>query len=197
MDDFLKRFHFREILKDFAIQDWFDSSDKAIRGIFETSDHHQIWITDDSSIGHCIFITDTKGVNKNKLLIINNFTQKELYLWRIDGKLYKKDTRCDCAIIHDNLLHLIEFKANAQNESSAAIEENYAKAMDQLGTTLTTLESQYNHCQKKIWDFFSDIDAQVVFNPTVPQKTALQQSTAVKFLKEYGIKLNFGNTLDI
>jgi hypothetical protein len=40
--------------------------------LFETEKRGVIWITDDVDAGHSIFVTDTKGVNKDKLLQIIN-----------------------------------------------------------------------------------------------------------------------------
>ena len=66
--------HFKEVFVGVGIDNLFDeikSAEDYTIALFEANEGHIIWITDDESAGHSVFITDTKGVNKDKLLQIS------------------------------------------------------------------------------------------------------------------------------
>lgn len=165
--------------------------------LFEGSDGHIIWVTDDEDAGHSIFVTDTNGVNKDKLLQINNKNRKSLFLWHIDGVMFKRYSKCDCALLHDRLMHMVEFKANAMNASDESIEANYEKATNQITLTFETFKDLYAKKGFDLWDIFDDIDAMVVFNKTVPQDLAYQKSLQKKVANSIDVLLTFGNELVI
>lgn len=165
--------------------------------LFETETRGTIWITDDVIVGHSIFVTDTKGVNKDKLLKIDNKNIKTLFLWHIDGVMFAKYSKCDCALLHDRLMHLIEFKANAKNASDDSIEANYNKASEQLALTFEKFKELYDTHGQDIFDLFEDIDAMIVFDKIVPQSDAYQKSIISKFSKRTLLNLSFGNELKI
>lgn len=165
--------------------------------LFETEKRGMIWITDDADAGHSIFITDTNGVNKDKLLQVINPNVKTLFLWHIDGVMFKKYSKCDCALLYDKLMHLIEFKANAKNASDDSIQANYEKASEQLALTFEKFEELYNNQGQNIYTIFDDIDALIVFDKTVPQDDAYQKNIISKFSRRTLLNLSFGNVLKI
>ncbi len=165
--------------------------------LFEASEGHIIWITDDEKAGRSVFVTDTNGVNKDKLLKISNKERKSLFLWHIDGVMFERYSKCDCALLHDKLMHLIEFKANAKNATDNSIQANYEKAKNQITLTFKTFKDLYSKKGFDLWDIFSDIDAMIVFNKTVPQDLAYQKSLQKQVSDEIDMSLTFGNTLDV
>lgn len=165
--------------------------------LFETEKRGTIWITDDATVGHSIFVTDTNGVNKDKLLKVLNPNIKSLFLWHIDGVMFAKYSKCDCALLHERLMHLIEFKANAKNASDDSIQANYEKASEQLALTFEKFEELYNNQGQNIYTIFDDIDALIVFDKMVPQDDAFQKNIISKFSKRTLLNLSFGNELKI
>lgn len=165
--------------------------------LFETEKRGTIWITDDATAGHSIFVTDTNGVNKDKLLKVLNPNIKTLFLWHIDGVMFAKYSKCDCALLHERLMHLIEFKANAKNASDDSIQANYEKASEQLALSFEKFEELYKNHGQDIFCIFDDIDAMIVFDRTVPQDDAYQKNIISKFSNRTLLKLSFGNELKV
>lgn len=165
--------------------------------LFETETRGTIWITDDAAAGHSIFVTDTNGVNKDKLLQVFNPNIKTLFLWHIDGVMFAKYSKCDCALLHDRLMHLIEFKANARNKSDDSIQANYEKASEQLALTFEKFMELYRNHGNDIFNIFDNIDALIVFDKVVPQNDTYQKSIISKFSKRTLLNLTFENELKI
>lgn len=192
--------HFKEVFVGVGIDQLFDEIKRVedyTVALFEGSEGHVIWITDDEEKGHSVFVSDTNGVNKDKLLQINNRNRKSLFLWHIDGVMFERYSKCDCALLHDRLVHLIEFKANAKNASDDSIQANYEKAKNQITLTFKTFKDLYAKKGFSLWDIFEDIDAMIVFNKTVPQDLAYQKSLQKQVAKDIGVLLTFENALDV
>ena len=171
--------------------------DERMVSLFEATSRATVWITDDEEAGHSIFVFDTNGVNKDKLLMVHNSERAEIYLWKIDGVLFKRYSKCDCAVVHGDELHLVEFKANAKNESEVSIKSNYDKACNQLALTLQYIEEAYQRIGKEIDNVFSNIDALIVFDRIVPQNNAYQKSVSARFLSQTTRVLTFGKDLTV
>ena len=165
--------------------------------LFEETTHRTIWVTDDEDAGHSVFVTDTNGVNKNKLLKVHNTNATTLFLWRIDGVMFQRLSKCDCALLHDRLMHLVEFKANALNQTDESIEANYDKASNQLAITFEQFMDLYENAGKDLWEIFDDIDARIVFDKTVPQDNAYQKKVKKQFTDRTLLKLEFGNDIQL
>lgn len=173
----------KEIVKD---EDW-------LTELFEHNNRSQLFVYDDTEIGHSVFVTSSAGIGRDKFLVLSNRQRADVFLWHIDGVLFKKDSKCDCAILTDTLLAFVEFKSNAANLSMEAIEENYRKATDQLLHTLCEVEKR---CMKagvcireKVW-----MKAFAVFNRSVPRNDAYKKALSAKFLLHtQGVKLHFEN----
>ena len=180
-----------------SLLDQISSEQDYLVALFETETRGTIWITDDATAGHCIFVTDTNGANKDKLLKVLNPSIKTLFLWHIDGVMFTKYSKCDCALLHNRLMHLIEFKANAKNASDNSIQANYEKASEQLALTFEKFKDLYDNHGQDIFSVFEDIDALIVFDKIVPQDDAYQKSIISKFSKRTLLNLSFGNELKI
>ena len=192
--------HLKEVFIGVGIDQLLDEIKRAedyTVALFEGSDGHIIWITDDEKAGHSIFVSDTNGVNKDKLLQIRNSKRKTLFLWHIDGVMFERYSKCDCALLHDRLMHMIEFKANAKNATDDSIQANYEKAKNQITLTFKTFKDLYAKEGFDLWDIFEDIDAMIVFNKTVPQDLAYQKSIQKQVAADIEVSLTFGNTLNI
>lgn len=192
--------HFKEVFVGVGIDQLIEAINKTedyLVAIFEGSDGHIIWITDDEERGHSVFVTDTNGVNKDKLLQINNQNRKSLFLWHIDGVMFERYSKCDCALLHDRLMHMIEFKANAKNATDNSIQANYEKATNQITLTFKAFRDLYAKKGFDLWDIFEDIDAMIVFNKTVPHDLAYQKSLQKKVAKDIDVLLTFGNEINL
>ena len=192
--------HFKEVFVGVGIDQLIEAINKTedyLVAIFEGSDGHIIWITDDEERGHSVFVTDTNGVNKDKLLQINNQNRKSLFLWHIDGVMFERYSKCDCALLHDRLMHMIEFKANAKNATDNSIQANYEKATNQITLTFKAFRDLYAKKGFDLWDIFEDIDAMIVFKKTVPHDLAYQKSLQKKVAKDIDVLLTFGNEINL
>lgn len=160
--------------------------------LFETKNNSRLFVYDNASLGYSTFITNTYGIGADKVFKIANNTHKDVFLWHIDGVLYAKDSKCDCALISDTDIKFVEFKSEAAQLSLQAIENNYNKAYDQLSNTFKDIDSK---CKSVGVDMrkIVNIKAYAVFNRTVPSDNATQKNLKTKFLKEHGVKLLFKN----
>lgn len=167
--------------------------------LFEGTTHRKIWVSDDSKAGHSVFVLDTVGKNKDKMLLVDNSSQKSLFLWHIDGVMFGKMnlSKCDCALLHDKQLHFIEFKTDALNSSESSIKQHYDKACDQLSGTFKQVKQLYEEHGLSIWSVFEDVTAQAVFDKSVPHDNAYQKSKKKAFLEENHILLTFDNVMKI
>ncbi|MDE7419494.1 MAG: hypothetical protein K2N35_04725 [Muribaculaceae bacterium] len=185
---------FQDIQKFQTIQ----SDDDYLIELFEWTDRGTVYVYDDENKGHSTYVTDTKGLGADKTLQITNPTHKDLFLWHIDGVLYKRDSKCDCAFLTDTDLGFVEFKANAANESQAAIKANYEKASSQLLLTFNDIDQR---CKKIGIDMCKvvTVEAYAVFNRTVPKNNAHKKNISRKFLKATNerVLLTFCNQVTI
>jgi len=173
------------------------TDDERLEVLFSETTHAHVWVTDDDQVGHSIFVFNTNGVNKDKLLCITNPLSHSVFLWAIDGKMFAKLSKCDCALVSDSNLHLIEFKANVVSENLLTIGEHYDKATEQLSLTLQNLTKAYGNMGYDIFDIFEDVDAQIVFDRQIPQDNAYQKIVSRRFNKDNQIVLAFGNDLKV
>lgn len=173
------------------------SDDDRLQFLFSETTHANVWVTDDDQVGYSIFVFDTNGVNKDKLLFVINPQSYTIFLWPIDGKMFKKLSKCDCALISDDKLHLVEFKANVVSTNLQTIGEHYDKASEQLSLTLQYLTETFGNLGVDIFDVFNDIDAQIVFDRQIPQDNAYQKKVSSKFNKDNLVVLTFGNELNV
>lgn len=165
--------------------------------LFEWTDRGSIFIHDDKTKGYSTFVTDTKGLGSEKTFRVSNKNHKDLFLWHIDGVLYNKGSKCDCAFLTKGYMGFVEFKSNAANNTEAAIKGNYDKAKSQLWLTIKDV---VDRCKKVGIDLMesSTLEAYAVFNRTVPRHNAYQKNLAARFLLETeGIPLYFRSEAEI
>lgn len=174
---------FRKVSKD---EDWLDV-------LFECDTRGTLFIYDDAVVGHVVYVNDTKGLGRDKVFDLVNKSHKEVFLWHIDGVIYPKTTKCDCAVITMDEMEFIEFKTNASNNSPEAMCDNYNKASEQLQTIVLDVKER---CSKVGLDLTSiiPVEAHAVFNPTVPADNAMKKNVSAKFLVRTGVKLWFDNS---
>ncbi len=151
--------------------------------LFECDNKGSLFIHDDASVGHSVYIADTYGLGSDKTFQIKNDNHEDVFLMHIDGVLYDKDTKCDCAFLTKNELGFVEFKANATNNTTKAIKDNYEKACKQLAYTYKDFRDKCRAIGIEIEEMLS-INSFAVFNRTVPNNNAYQKMISAKFQKE-------------
>ncbi|WP_455635312.1 hypothetical protein [Parabacteroides sp.] len=161
--------------------------------LFEYGNKGTLFVYDDRDVGHSIFVEDTNGIGRDRVFVVCNKDHKDVFLWHIDGVLFQKDSKCDCAVLTDDSIDFVEFKTFASNVTMNAVEDNYKKACSQL---LLTLKEVSEKCKSVGVDLRTvvKVNAFAVFNRTVPRNSASQKKMAAKFLLDSeGVKLYFKN----
>lgn len=192
----IKRLCLKEAYGDFEVFQRISNDEDWLDMLFECETRGLLFVYDDASAGHVVYVNDTKGLGRDKVFELENKSHKEVFLWHIDGVLFQKTSKCDCAVITKDELEFIEFKTDASNASSEAIADNYHKAGEQLKTIVMDVK---NRCAKYGVDLTSviPVEAHAVFNPTVPSDNAMQKNISVKFLVQTGVKLKFDNKKEL
>ena len=149
---------------------------REIDNLFEVSNRSQVFLCDDEEKGYSCFIFDTKGFGADKMLIVRNANHKELVLMRIDGVLFPRMTKCDCALIFDKEFDFVELKTNAANQTEESMYSQYVKSYNQIKVTVLEFEKRYRSKNLSFRDLFDTVQAYSVFNPTVPNNNATQKS---------------------
>ena len=161
--------------------------------LYEHSTRGTSYVFDDLEIGHSVFIQNTRGVGRDKVFIIKNRNHNDMFLWHIDGVLYTKNSKCDCAILTEKELIFVEFKSNAENQTDEAIIANFEKAKEQLLLTIDDIRTKCKTVDVDLSEILS-IKAYAVFNRTIPNGNAYKKNISADFfLKSDGIKLLFDN----
>lgn len=160
--------------------------------LFECDSRGQLFVYDDTDVGHVVYVDDTKGLGRDKVFGLVNKKHKDVFLWHIDGIIYEKTSKCDCAVITTDEMEFIEFKTNASNTSQEAIFDNYHKASEQLQKIVKDVKERCSKVGVKLTSIIS-VEAHAVFNPTVPSDNAMKKNISAKFLVRTGIKLCFDN----
>lgn len=165
--------------------------------LFEWTTRGVVFIHDDDPAGHSVLVTDTRGLGGDKTFRVGNPGHRDLFLWHIDGVMYRKGSKCDCAFLADDRLGFVEFKTNAANNTEDAIRENYEKAMSQLLLTIADVTGRCDNVGVDLMNV-AEVEAYAVFNPTVPRHNAYQKKLAAEFLMTTdGIPLYFENSTEI
>lgn len=177
---------FQRISKD---EDWLDK-------LFECETRGQLFVYDDAEAGHVVYVNDTKGLGRDKVFELVNKNHKDVFLWHIDGVIYEKTSKCDCAVITTDEMEFIEFKTNAFNSSQEAIFDNYHKASEQLQKIVMDVKERCSKVGVKLTSVIP-VEAHAVFNPTVPSDNAMKKNISAKFLVRTGVKLRFDNMKEL
>lgn len=188
----IDRLHLKEAFGEFEVFQRISKDEDWLDALFECDTRGQLFVYDDADAGHVVYVNDTKGLGRDKVFELVNDSHKEVFLWHIDGVVYKKSSKCDCAVITSDEMEFIEFKTEASNKTAEAIEENYNKASEQLQQIVLDVKAR---CAKVGVELTSVVpaEAHAVFNPTVPSDSAMKKNISVKFLFKTGVKLSFDN----
>lgn len=192
----IERLNLKEAFADNQKFQAVDSEQDYLNELFEHTDRGTVFIHDDDKVGYSTFVNDTKGLGADKTFRINNAYHKDLFLWHIDGVLYSKGSKCDCAFLTDNQISFVEFKSNADNNTEAAIKDNYDKARRQLSITYQDIDKRCKNVGVELRKVIK-LEAYAVFNRTVPKNNAHQKAQSAKFLSDNKFKLHFENATDI
>lgn len=187
------RIRFKEAFRGVSIVDIIDSDEDFLRELCERSSRSQVFVYDDPECGHSVFVQDTNGLGLNKVLRLTNPNRRDLFLLHIDGVLFKKGSKCDCALVSEKELLFVEFKSDAVNREERTCIENYKKCYSQLFISVEEFRARFNAVGVDLLNNFDSVFAYAVFNPTVPQVSNTQQNLSAKFLLATGIKLVFDN----
>lgn len=166
--------------------------------LFETTNRGLVFDWDDKSQSHSVFIDNSRGIGADRILKVNNPRHEDLFLWHIDGVMYQRGTKCDCALLNTSSLCFVEFKSEAQNNTPMQAQNEYLKASSQIEVVLNDLVHRAEHEAIDLHNI--NIRAIAVFNKTVSRNNASQKFIKRKFQKEfekYGIRFDFLNEIDM
>ena len=188
----INRLRLKEAFGEFDLFQHISKDEEWLDILFECDTRGQLFAYDDADVGHVVYVNDTKGLGRDKVFGLVNKTHKDVFLWHIDGVIYEKTSKCDCAVITSDEMEFIEFKTNASNNSDEAIFDNYHKASDQLQKIVKDVKERCSKVGVKLTSVIP-VEAHAVFNPTVPADIAMKKNISAKFLVRTGVKLRFDN----
>ena len=188
----INRLRMKEAFGEFDLFQHISKDEEWLDILFECDNRGQLFVYDDADVGHVVYVNDTKGLGRDKVFGLVNKTHKDVFLWHIDGVIYEKTSKCDCAVITSDEMEFIEFKTNASNNSDEAIFDNYHKASDQLQKIVKDVKERCSKVGVKLTSVIP-VEAHAVFNPTVPADIAMKKNISAKFLVRTGVKLRFDN----
>lgn len=188
----INRLRLKEAFGEFDLFQHISKDEEWLDILFECDTRGQLFVYDDADVGHVVYVNDTKGLGCDKVFGLVNKTHKDVFLWHIDGVIYEKTSKCDCAVITSDEMEFIEFKTNASNNSDEAIFDNYHKASDQLQKIVKDVKERCSKVGVKLTSVIP-VEAHAVFNPTVPADNAMKKNISAKFLVRTGVKLRFDN----
>lgn len=188
----INRLRLKEAFGEFDLFQHISKDEEWLDILFECDNRGQLFVYDDADVGHVVYVNDTKGLGRDKVFGLVNKTHKDVFLWHIDGVIYEKTSKCDCAVITSDEMEFIEFKTNASNNSDEAIFDNYHKVSDQLQKIVKDVKERCSKVGVKLTSVIP-VEAHAVFNPTVPADNAMKKNISAKFLVRTGVKLRFDN----
>lgn len=141
------------------------------------------------------FVTSSFGQIEDvssKFFAVENPNGGRYALLQIDNGIIQSSStkKCDCIIVNASSLCFIEFKANAYSNNISTIKKNYAKAMEQLRTTIGFFDAHHN---SKGVDFrtLRGVEAYICFRQGYPRSTSSQMNYQVSFATNNRIPLSF------
>lgn len=189
----VKSLNLQDAFKEEGVIQRIAADDDYLEELFEHSNRATLMIHDDGELGHSCFVTDTKGLGSDKVLVVGNGSHGDAFLMHIDGVLFTDKSKCDCALVSAKEFDFIEFKSEAANKTEASREFQYDKCYNQLKTIVESFDKHYREAGEDFRKKFNSFRAFGVFNPTVPKDSASLKNLSIKFLKEVKIPLKFTN----
>ena len=192
----IKRLRLKEAFGEIGLFQQISKDEDWLNILFECDARGQLFVYDNPDVGHVVYVNNTKGLGRDKVFRLVNNNHKDVFLWHIDGVIYKKTSKCDCAVITTDEMAFIEFKTNASNSSNEAIFDNYNKASEQLQKIVMDVKDRCSKVGVTLTSVIP-VEAHAVFNPTVPSDNAMKKNISAKFLVRTGIKLSFDNMKEL
>lgn len=156
----------------------------------EISSNDQIMIVDDEKCTHI----STSPEDASHCCVCFNPNRNEIVILPLDKKLIKQRQggMADGAAFDENKFAFIEFKDNAQGNSTAAIEETYTKASSQLSAALGLFVEKLRYNKVAI-DFTDVINVvcHIIVSDKFPRASALEQNMMLSFAMSNGVGLSF------
>lgn len=159
-----------------------------------TSDEH---VVDSEMAKVSGFVTATFGQSEEqmqKFFEVKNPSGTPYCLLQIDNGAISAAAptkRCDCSIMNDKKLSLVEFKANAVSTKNKTLKKNYKYAMKQLKTTIALFNTGLN-ALGRTFTGLRQVEAFVCFRRGYPRLTTSEMNYIVDFARETGgIPLSF------
>lgn len=193
----ITRIPFKDAFSGIKKFDVINADNDYFKEIFDHSNRAVVFVFDDSSKGYTVLIRNTRGLGRDKTLVVKNQNKMDVNLMRIDGVLFKKNSKCDCSILTEKEFVFVEFKSNACNKSDDAQIENYENCYKQLYLTFNEFKKRFKKIGIDFISLFSNVSACAVFNPTVPYNNTTEKTLSGRFLKKTGIKLRFTNMIEM
>ena len=158
-----------------------------------TTDEH---IVDSHSQRISGFVTASFGQTEDlsgQYFSVKNPTGKKYAMLQIDNGIIQSTriNKCDCAVINDSNLALIEFKTDAFSPNSQVLHRNYKKAMRQLSSVIGLFDA-FHSSQGTDFLTLRAVEAFVCFRQGYPRSTSSQMYFQVSFAAtNRGVPLSF------
>ena len=140
-----------------------------VEDVFDKSDDENLYVYDDQSLGYSDWMNVIPTAFLSKTFHVQNPNRTTLVLLPLDGciitgKNITKGGICDCALLTDKEMSLVEFKTNVLSTNNLTILQRATEAKDQLWHTYDSIINP--KCQKVGIDITLkvSIDFYVVFD---------------------------------
>ncbi len=156
-------------------------------------------IVDSETLKISGFVTSTFGQPEElelKYFDVQNPNRKDFSLLQIDNGVISSvapTKRCDCAVITDQVLSFIEFKANALSSNTKTIKSNYKSAMKQLQVTIDIFKTGVADLGCSLSTLRS-LEAFVCFRRGYPRVTTSEMTYRTHFAARTHVPLSFEPT---
>lgn len=111
-----------------------------VEDAFDKSDEENLYVYDDSNIGYSVWDNDKHAVSLSKTFHAQNSNRNTLVLLPLDGCIITgvhviEGGVCDCALLTDKEMSLVEFKTNVLSTNDLTILQRANEAIGQLWHT--------------------------------------------------------------
>lgn len=166
---------------------------------FDKSSNNCLYVYDDETIGYTDW-TNIKPEFISKCFNIINPNENTIALLPLDGRIIKAKNIvqggiCDCMLITENVMCLIEFKTNATSPTSHRIIDNANDAINQLWHTFAGILLPKCTAVSKNLKQLTHIEFYVVFNTNlnVTRANSSLMDIKVQFIEDKKYPLYFDN----
>lgn len=166
---------------------------------FDKSSNNYLYVYDDETIGYTDW-TNIKPEFISKCFNIINPNENTIALLPLDGRIIKAKNIvqggiCDCMLITENIMCLIEFKTNATSPTSHRIIDNANDAINQLWHTFDGILLPKCTAVSKNLKQLTHIEFYVVFNTNlnVTRANSSLMDIKVQFIEDKKYPLYFDN----